>query len=77
MKTKKSMRQNSKSKKKAAAKKQAAKKKEKKDGDDERPKTPPVEDLPLKEIIQKINEDGTTIPPVQGVLIVGQPMTEE
>jgi len=36
----------------------------------------PIEDLPLKEIIQQVQE-GNHLNPVRGLVIVGQPMTEE
>lgn len=44
--------------------------------DGERPKTPPPEDIPLKEIIPKLNEE-QKINPIKGILLVGYPYSED
>jgi len=43
---------------------------------EERPPTPPPEDLKLREIGVQPNEDGT-VPPVRGFILLGFPQTEE
>ncbi|EGR31735.1 hypothetical protein IMG5_103090 [Ichthyophthirius multifiliis] len=63
--------------KKAATKKaQMNKKGAKKEVDDERPVTPPIEDLSLKNLIQVIQPDGK-LKPVQGLCIIGYPTNEQ
>lgn len=44
--------------------------------EEERPKTPAVEDLKLNEIIQQV-QPGNTIKPIQGLLIINQPINED
>ncbi|KAL4506760.1 hypothetical protein ABPG72_001181 [Tetrahymena utriculariae] len=60
--------------------KKAPKKKEvkekPKEGEDERPKTPPPEDIPLKELIQVVQADNK-LNPVLGICMIGQPTNEE
>ncbi len=45
-------------------------------GEDERPRTPPPEDLPLKEIIQVVQE-GNKINEVRGLCLVAYPYRQE
>ena len=51
-----------------------AKKKDKKD-EDERPKTPPLEDLSLKEIIPEINHHNK-LDEIKGYILIGYPNNE-
>lgn len=62
--------------KKAQAAKKKDKKKEKEVKEDERPKTPPLEDMPLKELIPEINHLGK-LNEIRGYIFIGYPSNEE